>query len=677
MGKLKSSLLLATVVMFPLAAVAQISGTPKTSATVPGVATLGAASGAAGYNDTRLVNTSYYSKVACGASDVAAVLQADVSAFSAAGGGTYFLGKKSCKVLSADLTVPSNVAFRGSDNYVSGSVTNSDYSTALPAIILNPAHTIRVSSLSSVAGLTIISSAYTAPTSYRSAIDNLATWTGTAITLSSINNATVRDNFIIGFNTAISTEISANIIISNNRGDDLNGILDDNTHDVSTTEGNEFFPYMTAGTSWSVQGVNIAALANNGSGLWRVTLSTALPTGVQTGDRIWLANPSLPALSGSWIATVVDTTHVDLQGSAVAPSYTGATIAGSTVVTGLSSILSLGIGQTATGSGVSTTIASINPVANSITLSSAATASGTVALTFANPAASAGGQVVIDAGWRPGTAYSVTNSEGLTLLNNYEYNWNIGYHLGTGAAYNHLVSNSADGTYARFDPASTAFLIDGNAYGNDFVGGYNIDYGIPLLVNTSDTTPQAVTAMRIGATARYSVFLNSGAIALTSVAITGGNQIYIGDAATELIMNGMDIGGTPVTYQSPNDATKVSGASGAWTSVSSPVTTQGGALGSASATIRFQKVGRIVTFAATVAVTNVGTAAGYIGITMPFAAATSTAFGGRDFGSSRGYALTGTMPAGQTLLAIVNYDNSAPGINGGLLGISGSYEALF
>jgi hypothetical protein len=605
----------------------------------------------------------------------------------AAGGGTYFLGKQGCRVLSASLTVPTNVALRGSDNYWAGSVINSDYSAATPAIFLNPAYTINVSSLSSVAGLTIISTAYAAPTSYRTAIDNIATWTGVGITISGsisspIRNATVKDNFIIGFGTAIKKYYSVNIVVENNRGDDLSGITDDNTHEVSTTQGNEFYPYMTVGMPWSVVSSSIASIANNGAGLWRVTLSTGqtVPTGVQTGDRIWIASPTgLPAAVGSWIATVVSTTQVDLQGSAVAPSYTGTLTNGSTVVS-LPSVQNLAIGQTVTGTGVpgSTTIFALNPTPGSysMTMSAAATASGTPTLSFTNPSTGTGGNLVVDAGWRSGTAYSVTNSEGVTLLNNFEYNWDIGYHLGNGAVYNHLTTNSADANYFRLDPTSIAFLIDGNASGNDILGGYNIDYGIPLLINTSDTIPQAVIGMRIGSTNQYAVVLNSGALALTSVAIYGGNPAYVGDAATQLIMSGMDITGTPILYQSPNDATKVSGPSGSWTSVSSPVTTQGGTLGSASATIRYQKVGRIVTFNAAVTITSAGSAAGYIGITMPFAAAANSSFGGRE-ASVTGYALGATMPASQTLLSITNYNGATPAVNGALLNINGSYETTF
>lgn len=78
---------------------------------------------------------------------------------------------------------------------------------------------------------------------------------------------------------------------------------------------------ITSGTSIAVSGA-----ANNGSGLIRLT------TGAHsfvTGDSVYVAGVTgTTEANGTWTVTVIDSTHIDLQGSAFANAY----IAGGTVV---------------------------------------------------------------------------------------------------------------------------------------------------------------------------------------------------------------------------------------------------------------------------------------------------------------------------------------------------------
>jgi Pectate lyase superfamily protein len=66
--------------------------------------------------------------------------------------------------------------------------------------------------------------------------------------------------------------------------------------------------------------VSVMGAANNGSGLIRLTMDT---TKFVTGDQVVVSSVGgVPNSTGTWIATVVDSTHMDLQGSTFAGSFT-------------------------------------------------------------------------------------------------------------------------------------------------------------------------------------------------------------------------------------------------------------------------------------------------------------------------------------------------------------------
>lgn len=73
----------------------------------------------------------------------------------------------------------------------------------------------------------------------------------------------------------------------------------------------------------------VSGAANNGSGLIRLTLSGT--RGIRTGSSMVVAGVTgTTEANGSWIVTVIDSTHVDLQGSSFANAYvSGGSISGS------------------------------------------------------------------------------------------------------------------------------------------------------------------------------------------------------------------------------------------------------------------------------------------------------------------------------------------------------------
>jgi hypothetical protein len=116
--------------------------------------------------------------------------------------------------------------------------------------------------------------------------------------------------------------------------------------------------------------------------------------------------------------------------------------------------------------------------------------------------------------------------------------------------------------------------------------------------------------------------------------------------------------------------------SGAW-SVSNPTPTPAaGTFTTAAATVRYKKIGRMVSATVTVAITAVGTATGVVTVPMPFAAGAGAGMlMGREI-SVVGRSLAGAIGGGSANMIIYPYDNSSVIVgNGYNLILSGVYEA--
>jgi hypothetical protein len=113
----------------------------------------------------------------------------------------------------------------------------------------------------------------------------------------------------------------------------------------------------------------------------------------------------------------------------------------------------------------------------------------------------------------------------------------------------------------------------------------------------------------------------------------------------------------------------------AW-STSAPVpTAQSGAFTTASASVRYRKMGKTVYLSCTVTITTNGTAAGSVSVTLPVQpkAGIQQCIPGRATSVS-GKALIANMSG--TTMNIFNYDNTYPGANGETLVMTGVYESV-
>ncbi|ONG44742.1 hypothetical protein BKE38_27410 [Pseudoroseomonas deserti] len=268
-----------------------------------------------------------FGAVGDGTTDDTAAINAAISAAFALGGGTVLLGPRRYLVNSGELLVRENVILQG-QLHQGGFRMNSDYATVRYTIVLNPAYTIRVQRNGGIHGVAIMRSGMTRATTLRQGLDEAAAFAGTAVTLgngaaggSAGNGAdsSLTRLLILGFNWGIWSEGNARVRISDILGDCTNGLYLGRSFDVSRISEVNWHPLLTTARSWSNTRIPIAAVENNGSGLFRIT--TASPHGLASGDMINVAEvrgSGAPACYGRWVVTVVDGSRLDLRGSSFA-----------------------------------------------------------------------------------------------------------------------------------------------------------------------------------------------------------------------------------------------------------------------------------------------------------------------------------------------------------------------
>lgn len=420
-----------------------------------------------------------------GTTDDQGPINTALTACGAAGGGWVVLSNGRYLVDTVGLTVPSRCIVYCPVPLL-GNANPTNYSSVPYGVILNSAQTITMSKNSGWQGCPVLQKAMVNSSAWadypsltqRDTLNLVATFAGNGFTFSA-NDVQIRDTFIGGFTLAVNgnTSGTARLQMDHVNIDATKCLLLDNSHDISRLTHVECFPFMTSGFTNAQTSFNISNIANNGSGLYRVTLGTtsAIPV---TGDTVWISQTVVGPQSvqaRKWVITVIDTTHFDLQSSPGTGSFTttGNTSNLSTTVCGLLSTASIGVGQGITGTGIpgSTTVTFISPNGGCLGLSNAATAtnSGTT-LTFADTAYSSGGTANLDASFRTGIGMEFTNSEGIIGQDLFSFGHSNGYHAGTGMTWLSCSGCWTDGPFNN-DVTIVSLLIDSTAKGTTWAGG--------------------------------------------------------------------------------------------------------------------------------------------------------------------------------------------------------------
>jgi hypothetical protein len=125
-------------------------------------------------------------------------------------------------------------------------MTKADNASKRPGVIvLGPAGSIICSNKARIRNVAIISlDAMTQPTTLASAVSRIAAWAGTAIEIPAFSaDVTITENYIIGFDTAINTNLAERHNICANKIDCHWGVKSALTFDTSRAEDNHVWPF--------------------------------------------------------------------------------------------------------------------------------------------------------------------------------------------------------------------------------------------------------------------------------------------------------------------------------------------------------------------------------------------------------------------------------------------------
>ncbi|MGG5821513.1 glycosyl hydrolase family 28-related protein [Falsiroseomonas sp. HW251] len=281
----------------------------------------------AGVFAERMFHVRDYGAIGDGVADDAAAIQAAIDAAAAAGGGIVLLGPRRYRVVTNEIVVKENVSLEG-PLFPGGQRPSADYRSLPGTIRLDSTRTVRVLRGATLRRVALIRDGMGAPpATMRDAINLRAAMAGTAITIGdgsgSHHDVLVEDMLVLGFNLALRSDNSQRLNIRRMRGDNRNGLWISRTYDITRVHDVHFWPFLTGNlANVSVVQRAVSAVANNGSGLVRVTTSTA--HGLVTGDLVNVYGVGgVATANGRYTATVVDATRVDLQGTAFAGSWSG------------------------------------------------------------------------------------------------------------------------------------------------------------------------------------------------------------------------------------------------------------------------------------------------------------------------------------------------------------------
>ena len=471
-----------------------------------------------------------------GAADDAACINNALTQVWANGGGTLCTNSvtnKAYKATSANITIPSRVTLSDCRLEHHISTWANDYTAVPGAIYLSTARTVNLSG--AISGMYILASNITAISNYRQAATLVSGFAGTGVTCAH-DDCVLRDVVIGGFNlcydngTGRQRPSLRDVTMDCTNGLSILNPLD--TPSILTVRGSPFLTNTITQYSGAVTGI-----ADNGAGVYRVTVTGH---GMVTGDTVFIAGTTgAEGANGKFAGvTVFDANHFDLTGYPDVPSTTGATTSGLTYVT-VASTTGLAPGQGITGTNVpgSTTITAVWPTSGAISISNAATGTGTgIALTISNSAYSTGGTAYLSPNQRSGTCFTFSISA-VECLDCRALDYNIGYHFTSpvlGAALYGFVDNAIQ----LGDNTSIGVLVDGSQNGFAWNSGYSASVSRPLVVNVASTLGvTSVHGVGLGNTTGLIVEHVQGALSLDGISNLTANGLGFGPGITWVSVN--------------------------------------------------------------------------------------------------------------------------------------------
>ncbi|HUC70367.1 MAG TPA: hypothetical protein VMS01_04165 [Stellaceae bacterium] len=392
------------------------------------------------------------------------------------GGGRLLIGNhRYAHDSAANWVVPQGCTVASSGPVAGDPATNpvNWASTTGGAILINPTKTVSLSG--NLDGVLVAPYGMGPAASGQAYYQQVLTFAGTGITIGA-DHAVITHSGVVGFAQGISSTGFARLIMDDVLIDDTAGLLLANSYDVAHIS-------KVHGWSWTGGNVNnipfdveaITGVANNGSGLVRLTVTST--TDLATGNNVSIegVGGAVGANGDTWTITVIDSTHVDLQGSAFAGLTHTCSWGSTDNAISCTTIQGINPGGAVSGTNIQsgTTVMAVDPINNRVWLSNYPTAAGSsVTLTFALGTYTSGGDLVLNGTRRSGAFVKVTGGTQNDFHDMFEYGYKKGYYVSTNSLWNFFHDASCDALIeGNFVTTDSCIYLDANAHENEFIGG--------------------------------------------------------------------------------------------------------------------------------------------------------------------------------------------------------------
>jgi hypothetical protein len=307
------------------------------------------------------------------------------------------------------------------------------------------------------------------------------------------------ENVIIGgFTRGINTVFSAQDRKKHVFIDCTNGYFLDNSHDDDKNDHIECWEFLTTNRAGTFQTWTITSIADNGSGVWRLTIGAH---DLLAGEVIHI-RPGIggEGIVGRWVVASPTATTIDLTGSAVSVANAGTTVSGNTYVTVASTTnIRRGMAISGTGIAASTFVAGVWADRNSISMTLPATASGTNTLTYTSTAYTASStSAQFDANYRSGIGFNISNSEGPVFNEAFAFAYENGFVLDSVISAS-FTSSHTDGGHNVTTVTGASIRFSNASYNNYFQGGLINGgyYGVVSDSSAATGLPNTVVSNRV------------------------------------------------------------------------------------------------------------------------------------------------------------------------------------
>ncbi|WP_043836063.1 glycosyl hydrolase family 28-related protein [Muricoccus aerilatus] len=423
-----------------------------------------------------------------GTTDDTLAIQTAMNNAAAAGGGVVTFGPRRYLVDSADLIIPPNVTLRGAAD-PGGFRVDNDYTSIPYAIVLNPLRTIRLRRNAALEGVAILRKGLVAPSNVREALDCVAAFSGTAVSVgdgttggspTNATDASVRSLLIIGFTWGIYSNGSSRTRVLDVVGDCTNGLYLGRSYDIAHNERINWHPLATTGRGFSNTTYAVTGCAANPSGLVRLTVSSAHE--LRAGDLVVTSGVGgVAGANGRFtIAAVPSSTTLDLAASAFSGTYTSG--------------------------------GSVNPTLNH----------------------------------RRGKGFWIYDADMPNFVNCFEFGHDIGWHLDDECHSAQIVNCGLDGIVV--DPATIGVQITGLANRNKWYGGFWSSKGRALVVNVQASDQNTIAGVMLPSGSGRSLELQDGGLVLMGCDIYG--TVHLFNNADSLQIVGCDLKNAGFTGES-------------------------------------------------------------------------------------------------------------------------------